>query len=295
MGGRGKTPVVALVARLLVEAGERPAILSRGYRRTDPREGVVIVSDGTHRRADLARSGDEPLMLARAVPRAAVLVCDVRATAAALAEAALGATVHVLDDGFQHRSLARDIDIVIIAPDDLRDRRLPFGRLRSPVSALRRADAIIVDGASVSGAALDLAAAIGPSSMPVLAMQRGLGSPWPLEPDAPAAPLAQEGPIVAVAGIAAPDRFRRALEAAGWQVADLVAFPDHHAYGPRDLRRIAAAAGGRTVLTTEKDAMRLLPLRPLPVPVAAVPLIVSVEPADLFRTWLLRRLVEVRA
>lgn len=296
MGGRGKTPVVALVARLLVEAGERPAILSRGYRRADPEDGVVIVSDGTHRRADLGRAGDEPLMLARAVPGAAVLVCEVRAMAAALAEVALRSTVHVLDDGFQHRSLERDVDIVIVSPADLRDRRLPFGRLRSPVAALRRADAIVIDGARAADVAGDLAAAIGPSTIPVLTMVRRLGEPWWIDAAGRAdVSASREDPVVAVAGIAAPDRFRHALEAAGWQVADLVAFPDHHAYGRRDLQRIVDAAGGRPVLTTEKDAMRLLPLRPLPVPVAAVPLLVDVEPPDLFRDWLLRRLAEVRA
>ena len=119
MGGRGKTPLVALVAGLLVAAGERPAILSRGYGRRIREDGVVIVSDGTHVSADLDRSGDEPLMLARAVPGAAVLVCDQRAIAAALAERVLGATVHVLDDGFQHRSMRRDLDIVAMAPQDL--------------------------------------------------------------------------------------------------------------------------------------------------------------------------------
>ena len=146
MGGRGKTPVVAHLARLLLEAGERPAILSRGYARRRPEDGVVIVSDGTHLCADLDRSGDEPLMLARAIRGAAVLVCEVRALARTLAERALGATVHLLDDGFQHRQLGRDVDLVIIAPEDLQDRRLPFGRLREPVSALARADAVLVDG-----------------------------------------------------------------------------------------------------------------------------------------------------
>ncbi len=139
MGGRGKTPLAALVARLLVAAGERPAILSRGYGRRTREDGVVIVSDGTHMLADLDRSGDEPLMLARAVPGAAVLVCEQRAIAAALARRVLGATVLVLDDGFQHRSMRRDLDLVVVAPEDLRGRRAPFGRLReSPVRLARR-------------------------------------------------------------------------------------------------------------------------------------------------------------
>src|SRR5690606_34570195 len=101
--------------------------------------------------------------------------------------------------------------------------------------------------------------------------------------------------VVAVAGIAGPNRFGRALEAAGYQVGELIGFRDHHRYRQRDLDRIAAVAGDRPVLTTEKDAVRLLPRRPLPVPVAVVPLAVVVEPADVFRAWLLARLREVRA
>ena len=103
---------------------------------------------------------------------------------------------------------------------------------------------------------------------------------------------------MAVAGIATPGRFHRALTAAGWTVAEMIGFADHHAYRARDVRRMAeaaVAASARVVLTTEKDAMRLLPLRPLPVAFAAVPLTVSVEPTAVFREWLLRRLAEVRA
>jgi tetraacyldisaccharide 4'-kinase len=160
MGGRGKTPLAGLVARLLVEAGERPAILSRGYGRAIVDEGVTVVSDGRalpdgsadmSRLADLAHSGDEPLMLARAVPGAAVLVCDERALAGTLAETALGCTVHILDDGFQHHQLRRDVDIVLVAPEDFSEKVMPFGRLREPIDALNCADAILIDGKGAKG------------------------------------------------------------------------------------------------------------------------------------------------
>src|SRR5204863_6685133 len=117
MGGRGKTPLVAHVARLLVAAGERPAILSRGYARADRADGVVVVSDGDHLQADVARGGDEPFMLARQLPGVAVLVAEDRALAGRLAERAFGVTVHLLDDGFQHLQLARDADIVLVDPE----------------------------------------------------------------------------------------------------------------------------------------------------------------------------------
>lgn len=295
MGGRGKTPVVGCVTRLLLDAGERPAILSRGYGRRSPDDGVVVVSDGRRLAADLDRSGDEPLMLARQLPGAAVLVCDVRATAAALAETAFGATVHVLDDGFQHRSLVRDIDLVLVTAADLGDRRLPFGRLRSPVSALRDVDAVIVDAAGVDEVRARLETVVDPARTRVFTLSRSLGAASWADPAVGGPPPDPGAEVVAVAGIAAPERFARALEHAGWRVGALIPFADHHRYTRSDLDRIERAAAGRVVLTTEKDAVRLLPLRPWPIAVATVPLAAAVEPHEAFAAWLIARIAEVRA
>jgi tetraacyldisaccharide 4'-kinase len=294
MGGRGKTPVVAEVARLLVAAGERPAILSRGYGRERREDGVVIVSDGRHQRADVARSGDEPRMLATLVPRAAVLVGEIRAEAAVIAERNLDATVHILDDGFQHRSIERNVDIVLVAPDDLAGRPLPFGRLRSPVSSLRRAHAVIVDGTEVGGVLEKVRRHIDPTRTAIFRLDRRIGSPQPLEPSRPWPDT--RGPVVALCGIARPARFQRALEAAGWMVTRLIAMRDHHAYTHSDLARVARAVHdtqATAVVTTTKDAVRLLPLRPFPVPVAAIPLDISIEPQGAFEAWLIRSLREV--
>jgi len=296
MGGRGKTPVAGLIARMLVEAGERPAILSRGYKRRRPEDGVVIVSDGQHVLADVDRAGDEPLMLARDTPGAMVLVCEMRAIAGALAERALGATVHVLDDGFQHRAVARDIDLVVIRTADLNGRRMPFGRLRESPSALSRADGLIIE--SEESKEFEESEKSWRAEQAVFRLHRSLGSLVALEAGDRAARLDKAQKIVAVCGIAEPDRFTRALPADGWTVAETLPFPDHHAFSARDLQDIAAAVkrhGAAGVLTTAKDAMRLLPLRPLPVPIAFVPLHVAVEPAALFRDWLLSRLAEARA
>jgi tetraacyldisaccharide 4'-kinase len=289
MGGRGKTPLVALIARLFIEAGERPAILSRGYGRRRREEGVTIVSDGTHLLADIDRAGDEPMLLARSVPGAAVLVCDQRAVAATLAKTQLGSTVCVLDDGFQHRSMPRDLDIVAVAPEDFRGRRIPFGRLRESPSALGRADAVIMDGSTVSDGDRG-------SIRNVFMMTRHLGEAVSLDSNHPAP--ARGATVVAVAGIAAPERFSRALEQAGWRVASLLSFRDHHRYSSADARRIERAvrdAGAAGALTTEKDAMRLRLWRPFAVPVAAVPLAVRVEPTAGFESWLLGRVRELRS
>jgi tetraacyldisaccharide 4'-kinase len=293
MGGRGKTPVAMYIARLLVAAGERPAILSRGYKRTRANDGVTIVSDGARILSDLDHSGDEPLMMAEGVPGAAVLVCDVRAMAGAVAENQLGATVHILDDGFQHTSLVRDIDIVLVALEDLRGRRMPFGKLRSSTTSLRRADALIFE--QTIGTALGVAFDGHPNPPRCFHLRRQLGPARSIE-NGHALPQVR-GSVVAVAGIAEPERFRESLADAGWTVAALLPFRDHHAYTKRELDRMAATvrdAGAELVLTTEKDAMKLRALGPFPVPFGVVPLNVMIEPKNRndggFDQWLLERL-----
>jgi len=130
IGGSGKTPVVAAIARLLLQLGERPAILSRGYARRDRSDGVVVVSDGTAIVADVAASGDEPQMLARALPAIPVVVSADRYLAGRLAETRFGATVMMLDDAFQHVQLERTVDLLVVAREDLDERVLPSGRLQ---------------------------------------------------------------------------------------------------------------------------------------------------------------------
>src|SRR5438067_571214 len=127
--------MVEYIARLLVASGERPAILTRGYARRKPRDGVTVVSDGLTVLAGLDAAGDEPLMLARAVKGASVLVGANRYLSGRLAERKLRATVHILDDGFQHVELARAVDLILVSEDDLADQPLPAGRLRERLSA----------------------------------------------------------------------------------------------------------------------------------------------------------------
>jgi tetraacyldisaccharide 4'-kinase len=277
VGGRGKTPTVARLAALLLEAGERPAILSRGYGRTHPEDGVVIVSAPDGIRADLARSGDEPLMLARQVPGACVLVSSDRYLAGVIAEHHLGATVHLLDDGFQHLQLHRDLDIVVVAAEDLSllAQTLPFGRMRERADALTAADAVLALGD-------DLQLPKG-CDAPVFRLRRRMGAV------VASPPLAAAARVFAVAGIADPRRFVSDLAAAGYVVAGTALFRDHHAFTSRDVERIWADARNTSaacVVTTEKDLIRLLPFRPFPVPVGYVPLTMEPEPLPEFRRWL---------
>ncbi len=181
-GGSGKTPIVAHIAALLAAHGERPAILSRGYGRTSPTPGVTIVSDGAAVLAPLEHAGDEPLMLAQALPGVAVMVAADRHEAGRVAETTLGATVHVLDDGFQHLGLERDVDLLIAGAHDLSDRVLPAGRLREPLTAAASADALLVDG---SGPADDdrFKDLLGVGT--VFHIQRTIGRPRALASDEP--------------------------------------------------------------------------------------------------------------
>jgi tetraacyldisaccharide 4'-kinase len=288
VGGSGKTPLTAAVARLLLEAGERPAILSRGYKRRRTADGVVVVSDGASLRADVAHAGDEPFMLARAVPAAAVLVCPDRYLAGRLAERQLGCTVHLLDDGYQHLGLARDVDLLVVTRDDLDDPYpLPLGRLREPPGAAARAGAVLVSSAE-SLEPDEVARRLGvPRGF---GFARALGAPH--APDGGPAP-SSPGPVFAMAGIARPRRFFDDLRQAGWTLAGTRAFGDHHRFTVRDLAevgRAAQAAGAQAILTTEKDMVRLSPTPdpPPPVPVFWVPLRLTLDPA--FAPWLRARL-----
>jgi tetraacyldisaccharide 4'-kinase len=291
VGGSGKTPVAALVARVLREAGHRPAILTRGYARAVASDGVTVVSDGQRLLADLDHAGDEPLMLARQLPDVPVLVSSDRYLAGRLAERCFDCTVHVLDDGFQHFGLERDVDLVLLSPEDVdRPLTLPAGRLREPLDVVRTASALIVGDAD-DGRAAEIGVAVGVRD--VFRLRRTLDWPRLLEPPAGGARPEAGTRVLAVAGLARPERFFMGVEAEGWTVAGRVAFRDHHRFTGADMGRIAVAmrtARAELVLTTEKDMVRIETLRPLPVPVAWVPLRVSVEPAQKFSEWLIEQI-----
>jgi len=285
VGGRGKTPLVATIAGMLLEMGERPAILSRGYGRARHEPGVVVVRDRHQIRAGLESSGDEPLMLARQLPGVCVLTCPDRYRAGTVAEQELGATVHVLDDGFQHFRLDRDIDLVIVGREDVaRPVTLPTGRLREPLDTIVAADAILAeDDVVIESVGLDL---------PVYR----IGRDTPADRGATRADRLA-GTVLAVAGIASPERFFDDLRQAGWMVGTTMAFRDHHRFTSADIGRIAAAArtiGASMVVTTEKDYVRLLPFEPWPLPIVFVPISLRPEPFDRFRDWIGAELLSTR-
>jgi len=292
-GGTGKTPTVAHLARLLVACGERPAILTRGYGRRVQTAGVTVVSDGTRVLAALDTAGDEPLMLASALTGVPVLVGANRYLSGRVAEDRFGSTLHLLDDGFQHLGLARDVDLLMVSEDDLADRVLPAGYLREPLAAAAAADALLVT-AGYESAAARVGRALGVST--TFLASRTIGAPR-VVPSRESVVVPFGDPVFLVAGIARPERFFSDIAAAGWHVAGTLAFRDHHLYSQRDVAQIterAKSVRSAIVLTTEKDAVRLAACDLQGLPIAAVPLELSIEPEASFRDWLLARISAAR-
>jgi tetraacyldisaccharide 4'-kinase len=277
MGGTGKTPVVAAIAQWLIGAGHRPSILSRGYGREDAVDGVVLIDGAT----TVAQAGDEPLMLSRQVPGATVCVSPDRHLGGVLAEK-LGCTVHVLDDGFQHIELARDLDILVTTIGEIPNGRvLPRGRLREPQDAAARAHFLVVSDAT-AGAASAEAWTLGISQS--CGSIRKLGEPSGIRDQGSGV---RDRRVLAVAGIANPERFVTSLRDGGWNVVEVMAFGDHHRYSPKDLIAIESkmrSAGADAVFTTDKDAVRFESLTPS-FPINRVPLIIEFDPpAALFES-----------
>ncbi len=254
VGGTGKTPVTDYLVNLLLARGLRVAVVSRGYGGSGvPAPGLVCAGDGPLIGAEAA--GDEPYLLARRNPRALVLVNPRRRQAVAAAVADHGAQVVLLDDGFQHLAVARDLDIVLLdAARPLSNGRvLPAGRLREPVSALKRADLLLLTR-HTGGALAQL-----PVGGPVLACRHRLGTPLQALDgrELPLAKLAGRR-IVAFAGIAHPQGFFDALTAVGLNLVECLVLADHVHYDQALLARLERAAEkAEFLLTTEKDAVKL--------------------------------------
>ena len=283
-GGAGKTPTVAAIANLLRARGERPAILTRGYARRTNTDGVAVVSDGHQVLLGVEKSGDEALMLARALEGVPVLVGADRYLSGCLAERRFGATVHILDDGFQHVALARTVDLLLVDEADLADRLLPEGQLREPLSEASRASALLTTAGPAGAEALKNATKV----EPVFQVRRQIGRPRLLR--------SQDGEVVgmpafAVAGIARPQRFFDDLRAGGWNLVGTRTFRDHQRFdraGIEQLAEAARAAGAKCLLTTEKDAVRMEHCAPATMPVAVIPLTITIDPG--FTDWMFARL-----
>ncbi len=275
LGGTGKTPLTMWVARWYQQQGWRVAVLSRGYGgRTADHPCVVSTGDDPLR--TWRDVGDEPYLLAQELPGVPVLVGADRVRSGQYAYERFGAQVLVLDDGFQHHRLARDLDIVLIDATNPfgHGTLLPRGILREPLWALQRADAVVLTRVDLT-----------PETVPTVAERiRRWYADRPIyqmtttlltvceDASRRCGTAVQRPPrrVAAVVGIGNPEAFAATLTQCGWEVVALLVFADHHAYTKRDWRAIIDVArqhGANGLVTTTKDAVRLAPSWQAPLPV----------------------------
>ncbi|HEX9902684.1 MAG TPA: tetraacyldisaccharide 4'-kinase [Acidobacteriota bacterium] len=276
LGGMGKTPLVMEILSHMISRGLRPALVTRGYRGAWEKRGGML-SDGRRVYGDWRQAGDEACLVARRFPQAGVFVGKHRFLSCLRAKAE-GFDLAVLDDGFQHRKLHRDLDIVIFDPSEKT-------ALREPMSALKRAHLILLPesaGKKIlekvskrSPAAEVVRYSVSPRTFHRVSET---GSPEALD-------LARfrGARALAFCGIARPERFFTTLEGLGLLLLDRMAFPDHHSYPPSSWRRIGKrveALKPEAIVTTEKDAVKLGPATSLPLHALRIGLAL---PSEFFR------------
>jgi tetraacyldisaccharide 4'-kinase len=231
VGGTGKTPFVIALGELLKQRGITFDVLSRGYRRST--KAITVVDPN----GPPAQFGDEPLLMARKLQVPVIVGAD-RYQAGLFAEQQFATRLHLLDDGFQHRRLHRDFDIVLVPAADYADTLLPVGRLREPTAALNRADAVVLfDSINQQ-----------PNNKLLWRAQRRLEIYHPA------------GRYIAFCGIGRPQQFFTALKAIQPEFAGEMIFPDHHHYTQRDiddLLQLRKKVGAESFITTEKDIINL--------------------------------------
>ncbi len=298
VGGTGKTPLVARICSLLAEQGMRTAVVSRGYKRRGDQDLIVVSrGDGKGPLVDVAAAGDEPYLLACALPDSAVVVATRRTEGAHLAARELGVDVVVADDGYQHHRLARDLDLLVMdatAPTDS-GWVLPAGALREPLHATSRASALVLSRCDIA-----------PDTARVEALFRRHNPTAPVFHTAARLhevvvhdgrrldPSALSGePVVAFCGIGKPGLFRQDLIRAGMKVVVFAPFPDHHWYTDDDLKalsRRAKDAGATHWITTEKDFVRLSDQQRRAYPIGRLRIVVEVREEQQFRSFLMNAL-----
>ncbi len=296
VGGSGKTPLVAMTAGVLLRCGYKPGILTRGYRRERGAD-LIALEPHSQRAPDSRKVGDEAALLAHQLPQVPIVICANRYLAGRLAEEQFGVNVHILDDGFQHFALERDVDLVAVdlTQDLFHDALLPAGRLREPLSALVRADMMVLTRTEIEDAApmekqlslINSEASIFRSAMKLRGLI-GLGSRRSIGPED-----YRGKQTCAFCGLGNPPAFFSDLRRWGFNPVAEVAFRDHHVYSTEDLKRlnkIAKGTGAEAFLTTEKDLMNI-PLQPVSkLPILACAIQAEITDAVRFEQALVARL-----
>lgn len=265
VGGTGKTPLVACIAAILLRHGWKPSILTRGYGRSS-KDPMIVVPPGAGRRPEAKEIGDEPALLARMLPEVPVVVCADRFRGGQAAEERFQVDTHILDDGFQHLELRRDLDLVALdATQTVSDwRLLPAGRQREPLSALRRAQIVVITRVdSAPPESLEsVVVKISPGARIFRSRTEFAG--WENAITGAAIPNAEvHAPkVAAFCGVGNPRAFFGDLRRWGFSPVSEDAFPDHHVYTGREIEQLVENArrrGAAALLTTQKDAVKFSP------------------------------------
>ncbi len=281
-GGTGKTSLTSYLAKFLINEGFKIGILSRGYQRNS--YGPLIVSDGQEIKATWKDAGDEPYLLASMNPNAAIVVSESRVQGLPILSQ-FQPDVILLDDAFQHRQIARDLNLVLIDSTEniLNLRVLPFGKLREPLDGLQRANAIILTHSK--NANPETVKAVNAYNVPVYHANYGVSN------------FEYSGKsIAAFCGIATPQHFQRLLVDNGAKVVLFRKFSDHHVYSHSELRELeqdALKSGAETIVTTSKDAVKLPHHFHLPLGIVNVEFVI--EEKEQFNSWILSEVSGARA
>ena len=299
IGGTGKTPLVAYLALRLKEAGYSPVILSRGYKRK-PGIKPLLVSDGSQILSSPETCGDEPYLLAQKLEGVVLAVGKNRWRAGQSLSTLPGRLVYILDDGYQHLKLARDLDLLLIDGTQPLESQalLPAGRLREPLSAMQRADAIVVTREHLAPDLSKLVQEIRGRNpaIPIFPFSHEIDEIYDLASGERLYRTDLRGKgVVALAAIGNPVQFLRDLDMAGITVLDSFLFRDHHRYSRKELERALKRCqelSATGIVTTEKDAVRLKGLNFEHDQVFAVSIKARTKDPASFLNWVLQRLVE---
>jgi tetraacyldisaccharide 4'-kinase len=307
VGGTGKTPMTLYTAKMLKETGYRVCVLSRGYKGASENKGG-IVTDGKTLLMDAKTAGDEACLMARTLTGVPVLVGKDRLKSAGTAISMFSPDVLILDDGFQHRKLFRDIDVVLLDHQEPfgNHRLLPAGRLREPVSALSRAHVVVLTR-SANKKHIDptVKAWAAGGNRPVFHASH---QPFPVGKIV--APGSKKNPntdqqtwqidvlkgksVFAFSGIANNDRFRKTIETLGGRVVGFASFPDHHPYSEKELQQIAASAArarADLIVTTQKDDVRIPPDMTWPAEYGVIGIEMCLpQDADAYKAFILEKI-----
>ncbi len=296
-GGTGKTPLVALIAKTLIDNGDTVCILTRGYGRKDPKKRL-LVSNGTRVLTDADTGGDEPVELAYKLDGKAIIVADPdRVAAARWAREKFDITTFILDDGFQHRRARRDLDIVCIDATNPcgNGRILPAGSLRESFKSLTRADAIVITRTEQVDSTSELEVRLrnrNPKA-PIFRATNEIAGLVGIKEFQKSLQIAHPqtlGRLLAFTGIGNPDNFFTSLKRDNYNVIATESFPDHHRFTQADIARLestAKQAAADALVTTAKDAVKLTRLElKLPCYVAVAETVI--DDIDVFRTLINR-------